>query len=258
MRSPILILSSFLFIVGCRKDPNFPDPEPIETCEEYEKTTDSYDFIVVTSDLSTSMYQKTLPSGEHENVEIDIDCDGLGDFSVIASASSSYLDGHSHTSANISFKCLNENLFVLTHLHKDSIYTSYELDTFGTTIYSNSYKYDYYFPGSTLHQVNTYRPIQGVSIGDTIFVDSPDWRNGQFKIDGRNTYHVSGEQDAGNGYYMYYESDEATNSGTFQNDEYIVIKYETDSLVKMGYIAVNASAGSGNYSFAYQFIRMHR
>ena len=258
MRSPILILFCLFVIVGCRKDPVFPEPDPLDLCLEYDKTSDSYDYLVVTEEHSTLMYQKILPAAPHSHVEIDIDCDGLGDFRVNSSASVTYNDGHTNTAANVSFECLNEKLSVLTHLHTDSIYSSHNLDTIGTTIYSNWYEYDYNFSGSALSEVRTSRPVQGVSYGDTVFADSPDWRNGQFSIVGHNTYLVSGQQDAGNGYYMYYELDEEINRGTIQNDELIVIKYETEDMVKMGYISFNASASYTFASFAYHFIRINR
>ena len=84
MRILLIAVSSVLFF-GCKKE----NPT-VQTCTEYEKTDETFDFLVVTNDLDPTMYQKVLLGGSHIDQEIDINCDGVADFSVKASSDITY------------------------------------------------------------------------------------------------------------------------------------------------------------------------
>ena len=253
MRSLTILSLSVFIIFGCKKD---NPTEPQNGCNEYEKTNENFEFVVITPDLNTSMYEKLLPGGSHIDREIDINCDGVADFKIKAISDVFYGDTQVRR-ARVIFKCSRPNLYVLTHQHNDSVYISNTLDTLGMSIYSNTTVSSNYFAGSTLDQVNSGTYVQGVNLGDTVFANSPDWKIGEFKMIEHYNEQTSGDQTDGNGYTMYYEYERDTYYGTIQNNQYIAIKYVSGSVVKLGYIAFNATAYSGFVGFGYNFIRMH-
>jgi len=258
-KSFLLVVVVSILFGSCRKDPAV-DGIGDETCPDFEQTSDSFDELVINSEMDDALYQKTWTTdGPHFNQFVDCNCDGSGDFQITSYSDADYYDGYTILESSLTFNPSVGELFVYTETADDTTYSYNQDDTSGNSIMHTVLTTSHYQEGAIENGVNTNTYVKGFNLGDTIKANHFSWSAASITMlhhyENENSWFLGVDS---NGYYHEGYQGVISDQGILEHDEYIAIKYVGDKGTKLGYIKCSAFVSGAHPYFVFDYVRMHR